>query len=55
MQEEMPPFEKRHDDQYSRLASDCEQLRDALEALPQKRDRMGMPRLLFWYRILSVR
>ncbi|EHK50229.1 hypothetical protein TRIATDRAFT_44933, partial [Trichoderma atroviride IMI 206040] len=38
--EKLPPFEKRHDDQYSRLASDCEKLREALEALPQKRDRM---------------
>ncbi|UKZ66117.1 uncharacterized protein TrAtP1_007299 [Trichoderma atroviride] len=39
-EEKLPPFEKRHDDQYSRLASDCEKLREALEALPQKRDRM---------------
>lgn len=41
MQEKLPPLEKRFDDQYSILASDCEQLREALEALPQQRDRMG--------------
>lgn len=44
MQETLPSFEKRHDEQYSILPADCEQLQDALKALPQQRDRVGMSR-----------
>ncbi|KAM0487289.1 hypothetical protein ACHAPX_000560 [Trichoderma viride] len=51
MQEKLPPFEKRFDDQYSILASDCEQLREALEALPQQRDRMDALVLSFFQNV----
>lgn len=50
-EEKLPSFEKRHDDQYSRLPSDCEKLREALESLPQQRDRMDALVLSFFQNV----
>ncbi|KAL7924581.1 hypothetical protein ACQKWADRAFT_287022 [Trichoderma austrokoningii] len=51
VEEILPPLTKRHDDPFSVSASDCEQLRKALKALPQERDHLDALVLSFFQNV----